>query len=340
MSELTPDPPAPSAYTVRRLTSADAPGVTRLIELVYGPSYYPPDLYEPTQIARLNVDGKLVSVLALDAADEVVGHYALERRHLGAVAEASDAVVHPEHRHHHLMEEMRLLLRQEGERIGLTGLVGYPVTNHVFSQKAEEHIGAHPCGVALGLWPNSFHNMPEALPQRMSFVIYFRYLRPPGPVAHVETRHGEVCERIARQYGVPVQPCAAAPPEGTGEVTLEHEPEVQTGTIRVHRVGADTAAAVRAARVKLCDGFGARALTLELPLAQPGTAEVCRAAEEDGFFFSGLGPAFAPDGDALLLQYVTEDLDLSLVQVESPFAKELFDYVGREWQRARQAARA
>src|SRR5204863_8562226 len=120
---------------------------------------------------------------------------------------------------------------------------GYPVTNHLFSQKAEEHIGAHPCGVALGLWPNSFHNMPEPLPQRMSFVIYFRYLRPPGPVVHVATRHHEVCERICRQYGVAIQPCEAAAPGGAGEVALEHEPEVQTGTIRVHRVGADTAAA-------------------------------------------------------------------------------------------------
>jgi hypothetical protein len=337
MSESLFDPAALNGYTVRRLTPADAAGVTRLIELVYGSSYYPPDLYEPAQIARLNVDGRLVSVIALDAADEVVGHYALERPHLGAVAEASDPVVRPECRHHHLMEQMRLLLRREAERIGLTGLVGYPVTNHLFSQKSDEHIGAHPCGVALGLWPSSFHNMPEPLPQRMSFVIYFRYLRPPGPVVHVATRHQAVCERIARQYGVPVQSCEAAPPEGAGEVTLEHEPEVQTGTIRVRRVGADTAAAVREARVKLCDGFGARALTLELPLSQPGTAEVCRAAEEDGFFFSGLGPAFAPDGDALLLQLVTEDLDLSLVQVESPFAKELFGYVGREWQRARQA---
>jgi hypothetical protein len=339
MSEPSSPPPARSEYTVRRLAPADAPGVTRLIELVYGNTYYPRDLYEPVQIVRRNAAGTLVSVLALGAADEVVGHYALERPHLGAVAEASDAVVRPECRHHHLMEEMRLVLRQEAERLGLTGLVGYPVTNHVFSQKAEEHFGAHPCGVALGLWPSSFHNMPEPLPQRMSFAIYFRYLRPPAEAVHVATRHRAVCEQINRQYGVPVRPCEAAPPEGAGRLTLEYEPEVQAGAIRVHRVGADTAAAVREARAKLCDGFGARALTLELPLSQPGTAEVCRAAEGDGFFFSGLGPGFAGDGDALLLQFVAEDLDLSLVQIDSPFAKGLLDYVSREWQAARKARR-
>jgi hypothetical protein len=340
MSESSSDPSTPSGYTVRPFVPADAPGVTRLIEQVYGTSYYPRDLYEPRQIILCNAACTLVSVVALDAAGRLVGHYALERPHLEAVAEASDAVVCPDCRHHHLMEQMRLVLRQEAMRLGLTGLVGYPVTNHLFSQKADEHIGAHPCGVALGLWPGSFHNMPEPLPQRMSFVIYFRYLRTPGPVVHVATCHHDVCERICRQYGVTCQPCEAAPPAGAGEVALEHEPEVQTGTIRVHQVGADTAAAVREARAKLCGGFGARALTLELPLSQPGTAEVCRAAEEDGFFFSGVGPAFLGGGDALLLQYLTDDLDLSLVQIDGPFAKELFGYVGREWQRSRAARRA
>ena len=62
---------------------------------------------------------------------------------------------------------------------------------------------------------------------------------------------------------------------------------------------------------------------MELPLGQPETAEVCRAAEEAGFFFSGLGPAFAGDGDVLLMQFLAEDLDLSLIEIENPFAKDL-----------------
>ncbi|HSF24491.1 MAG TPA: hypothetical protein VLE20_09710, partial [Blastocatellia bacterium] len=55
--------------------------------------------------------------------------------------------------------------------------------------------------------------------------------------------------------------------------------------------------------------------------------------EQDGFFFCGLGPAFAADGDALLMQFLTEDLDLSLIEIENPFAKELLGYVAHEWER-------
>jgi hypothetical protein len=319
-----------SPFEVRRLAPADAPGVTRLVETVYGPTYYPRDLYLPEEIVRLNEAGQLISAVAVDPTGEVIGHYGLERPHLGAVAEASDAIVACQCRHHHLMERMRVLLSREANRLGLTGLVGYPVTNHLFSQMAEDRVGAYPCGVALGLWPRSFHNMPEALPQRMSFVIYFKYLQPADRVLHVGTCHGDMLGQIYQQFGIPVCQCETAPADGPGEVALHHEPEVQTGTIRVRRTGVDTAAAVREARQKLCDGFGARAITLELPLAQPGTADICRAAETEGFFFSGLGPAFGDDGDVLLLQWLAEDVDPSLVQIENPFARELLAYVEQE----------
>jgi hypothetical protein len=335
----SPDSTDPT-YDVRRFVPADAPGITRLVKAVYGDSYYPHDLYDPAQIVRLNRAERLVSVVALDRAGQVVGHYALERPNLEYVAEASDALVLPAHRHHHLMERMRLLLRQEAIRLGLIGLVGYPVTNHPFSQRADDHIGAHPCGIALGLWPESFHNMPEPLTQRMSFVIYFRYLRLPPYAVHAATRHGPVLAEACRQYGIPVRECAGSA-EGPTEIGLAHEPEVQTGIIRVRRVGADAAAAIHDGGVKLCEGFGARAVTLELPLAQPGTAEAYQAAEDEGFFFSGLGPAFAGDGDVLLLQHLVEDaeFDPSLLQIENPFAQELLAYILGERDRVRMSRR-
>jgi hypothetical protein len=102
-----------NGHTIRRLCPGDAAGVARLVEVVYEDTYYPRDLYDPEQIIRLNEAGKLVSVVALDSASEVIGHYALERPHLEAIAESSDAIVRPEHRHHHLMEQMRVLLREE-----------------------------------------------------------------------------------------------------------------------------------------------------------------------------------------------------------------------------------
>jgi hypothetical protein len=47
-------------YTVRRFCSDDAAGVTRLVEGVYGDTYYPPQLYNPDEIVHLNAAEKLV----------------------------------------------------------------------------------------------------------------------------------------------------------------------------------------------------------------------------------------------------------------------------------------
>jgi len=41
------------------------------------------------------------------------------------------------------------------------------------------------------------------------------------------------------------------------------------------------------------------------------------------------------DGDALCLQYVGEELDTRLLQIASPFGKELLDYVTAERTRVR-----
>jgi hypothetical protein len=319
-------------YHVRRLQDADAPAVTQLVTTVYGHTYYPREFYYPAEIIRLNEEGKLLSIIALDAANQVVGHYALERPHGEAIAESSDAIVLPEHRHHHVMERMRDLLREEAIRLGLTGLVGYAVTNHFFSQKAEEHVNAHPCGLAMGLWPRTYHNLPEPLAQRMSFVVYFKYLRLPAKAVQADTPHQKLIARIYQQWGIPVEGLPRCSPAGVGELFTEYEPAVQVGTIRVSRVGADTDAAIRRASLDLLRQ-GAAAISLLLPLAQEATGAVCRAAEEVGFYFSGLLPAFATDGDVLVLQLTTEEIDTSLLQIENPFALEMLAYIRGERER-------
>ena len=60
---------------IRRFHPADGPGVTRLVREVYGDSYYPPALYDSQKVLQLNETGKLVSVLAVKAENEVVGRH-------------------------------------------------------------------------------------------------------------------------------------------------------------------------------------------------------------------------------------------------------------------------
>src|SRR5947208_866104 len=91
--------PAVTSYVVRRLRPADAGGVARLVKLVYGDSYYPPDLYDPETIVRRDRDGTLVCVVALDPAGRVVHTPTRHRdmlsriyRQFGATVELPDDV--------------------------------------------------------------------------------------------------------------------------------------------------------------------------------------------------------------------------------------------------------
>jgi hypothetical protein len=283
---------------------------------------------------RLNETGELVSVVALDVGGRVVGHYALERPGLRSIAEEGEALVLPEHRHRHLMEALRGVLEEEAHRLGLTGLFGQAVTNHVFTQQVWERYGLCVCGLSLGAAPRSFHNMPESLPQRMSLLLGFKYLHPPSLVVlHAPARHRTICARIFEQFRLRVEFREAKPADEPGQLSMDYFPKLKEALIRVRRVGKETAAEVRRTRRSLCETKAVEAIFLELPLAQAGTPELCSSLEQDGFSFSGIGPCFAADGEVLRLQLLTVKLDIALLQLHCPFARDLAAYVAKERER-------
>jgi hypothetical protein len=327
------------SYSIRRFRPADAIGVAQCVYRSFGYSYGDADLYYPERLVHLNETGQLVSLVALDEAGAIVGHLGLERPDLGPIAESSDAAVAPAHRHRHLLERLRALAEEEARAIGLQGLVGYPVTTHVFSQRMDEAVGSHLCGVVLGQLPRSttFKGITtEPAAQRVSTMLYFKHLGVPAPtVVHAPAHHRPMIERLYANLGVATELGAPAPATGAGRLVVGLDRSWGFGEIYVEIVGADTAAEIRRARADLCAVAEAEVVYLYLPLAQTGTPELCVQAEAEGFFFSGIGPRFVKDGDALCLQYVGGDLDPRLLQIATPFGRELLDYVTAERARVR-----
>jgi hypothetical protein len=324
-------------YTIRRLQPADAAGVVACVRQIYGDTYVHPELYDAEQIVRMNGSGELVSVVALKDGTRVVGHYALVRPQAGGLAETGEAMVLPEHRHHELMDRMRIELEAEATGLGLVGLFGHVVTNHVFSQKVVERFGESPCAVLLGWSPRTFHNLAEPLSQRMSTLLYFKFLGEPKPViVCLPERHQRICEGVFKNLGVQVRRISTVQPaQGSTELATEFRADLGRGVIRVSRIGADVAEAVNRAHNELRQD-GAEAVFLELPLAQPGMPAACEALESIGFSFAGIGPRFAADGDALILQWLAGEIDLRALQIDQQSARELADYVGRERDRLAQ----
>jgi len=323
--------PDPSAYAVRRLTPADAAYVPELTIRVNGPGYIHAEMYHPERLIRLNQSGELVSVVALVKEREVVGHLALERPGLDPIAESGEAMVLPEHQHHHLLDRMRSLLEDEARRERLTGIYGNTVTHHVFSQKTEERFGAQPIAMLLGASPAAAHRDAEKLPQRVSLLTYFKFIAAPGEfAAYAPRRHRDVIARLYSLIGRRVafmEPAAA-----NGEVALESsiDSKIDRASIRVRRAGANAAARLAEERERVCRKRGAKVAYLSVPLADPGAEDLCEQAEASGFFFCGIEPRPAGEGDLMKMQFLDAPIDFSLIQTDGAAARDLAAYVAGE----------
>jgi hypothetical protein len=336
-------PVAPEqVYVIRRFQPEDAVGVACCVYESYGYTYGYGDLYYPDRIVHLNGTRQLISIVAIDQSGGIVGHLALERSE--RIAESSEAVVSPAHRGRHLLERLRTALEEEARRMGLEGVVGYPVTTHIFSQRMEEKFGAVLCGVALGQMPQStvFKNIAgEPAPQRISTMFYFKYLaQTPSPTVYAPHQHRPIMDRLYSAFGLAAEFRASSDAEAAavparGHLTVKLDRDWGFGEIHVEIAGEDTATEICQAKRDLVETDSVEVIYLFLPLAQPATPALCAAAEAEGFFWSGVIPRAASDGDMLCLQYLKATPDLGLIQVAGPAGRALLDYVAAERRRVR-----
>jgi hypothetical protein len=344
LKPLTQDAPvaAEQVYVIRRFKPEDAVGIARCVYESYGYTYGNEDLYYPDRIVHLNGTGQLVSIVAINQAGAVVGHLALERPDLGRIAESGQAVVSPAHRGRHLLERLRTALEEEARRIGLDGVIGYPVTTHVFSQRMEEKFGAVLCGIALGQMPEStvFKNIAgEPAPQRISTMFYFKYMAPPPPtIVYAPEGHRAIIERLYAAFGLAAEFRASSDAEraavpALGHLTVKLDRVWGFGEIHVEIAAEDTATEICQAKRDLVETDSVEVVYLFLPLAQSATPALCAAAEAEGFFWSGVVPRAASDGDMLCLQYLHATPDLGLIQIAGPAGRALLDYVASERRR-------
>lgn len=343
----TVQPAAFGPYTVRRLRQGDGIQVAQLIYRVYGYTYPHQDFYYPDRLDHDVATGRLVGVVALAADGEIVGHDGLLRLEQAGLAELGVLAVAPAHRGHGLLRLMSDRLQEEIKRLALFGLFGQAVTIHTISQEAGDSRGLHVTAIKLLDLQAHFktlqHRRPpssqwesQAAPglQRLTTVFCFKYLAPPDPKAlYAPPRHRQMLGKIYRNLGVEPQFLEPGGFTEAGELKVHYDQGLGVGNLEVNRIGSDSLPEISQARRDLCDLAGAKVVGLLLPLAQGGTPSLCEAAEAEGFFFSGVLPHFAPDGDFLRLQHLNAELDPATIHLYSPFAQELLSYILREKQR-------
>lgn len=333
-------------YTIRPLEPEDALHVARLFWLTYGYSYKSETFYRPEGLLDMVARGVLISHVAVTKGGEVVGHAGLLRPEPVPMAEGGLLAIAPEHRGRQLMERLMASLAERAKSLGLVGLAFNAVTSHAVSQRSVIRQGARPCGLDLaGSPPRQFKNMRlgDAPPQRESCLHCFAYLASPPPaLAHVPQRHRAVVERLYATLGRTLTLAPPAQGDLTGEpeaYSVAFDRGLAKGVVRVARADGRQWPEIRRAATDLLDIAGAEVVHIDLPLAQAATPGLWELAEAAGFFFAGVWPHAAEDGDLLRLTRLAAPLDMAQVRLYSDPALELSAYVQAEMARAAAALR-
>lgn len=323
------------SYQIRRMLPEEALQVARVFWLSYGYSYSNERFYQPEGLQHLIDCGKLISFVAVAENGEVVGHAGLLRPEPLPVAEAGLLVVSPAHRGRGLMEKLTGLLVATGVELQLYGIKTNAATSHAVTQRETVRSGGVPCGLDLGAAPPvHFKAMVEGAmtPQRESYLGCFLNLVPSPPPASacVPARHREMVSQVYEALGRPLTFVEEGPATGPASFRVTFDRVRQKGLIRVVTSDPQSWAEILRSANDLMEIGGAEVVDLDLPLVQPATAAVWELAEAAGFFFAGIRPYEAPDGDLVRLKRLAIALDVERLVIYPKFARKLRAYVAAE----------
>jgi hypothetical protein len=336
-TEVPSEPTSPLTslrdFRIELPEKSDAAAIAHCFQEVYGHSYIHSEVFSSDRYWTKVESGEVIPVVARGSEGEVIGHVALEREPGALVAERGEAVVLPEYRGHHLLERMTERLSIEAPKRGLQGIYAEPLTIHTFSQRNDVRAGMPVCAVLLGANPESFRPKDMSCPiagQRQSYLRTFRFVQPPvARTIHAPACYQELLLKIYESLDVTVTAAATSDLAFANSRIGTKVNERGYGAIRFEEIGPDFAVELsKALRDVLASG--ARSVQLSAPVGDPGLPHLSDAARGLGFFFCGLGPAFADGADLFLLQLLSEPLDTGKLQLFTDQAKELVAFIDRE----------
>jgi hypothetical protein len=333
-AEEAPAAPVPAdQYVIEPPHKEDAAAIARCFLKVYGHSYVHPEVFSPRRYWDKVERGELIPMIARDASGEVVGHVALERGPGTKVAERGEAVVTSDHRGRGLLERMTERLSEEALKKGLQGIYAEPLTIHTFSQRNDERAGMPVCAALLGVNPEKFGPKDVLFTtagQRQSYLRTFRFLGTPGSRAvHAPERYREVLLELYAAIGAPVAVACPSSELATDSRTAVKVNGRGYAVVTFDQIGSNAPVELRQA-LRDVRALGASTVQLSGVIGDPGLPGLSEAARDLGFFFCGIGPGFADGADTFWLQWLSEPLDTSKLQLFTDGAKRLVAFIERD----------
>ena len=286
---------------VRPVDETTVEGLCALYRDVYGETFPVRGVYDAQWTLRTNKEGSRINRVAL-VDGRVAGQFLVMPAAWNArLVEVGGFMVAPGLRSPDLTSRLTKAFQAalvEDVLPGLDWSVRYTesTTAHLYSQRAERHVGHVGGALALDLLPAGMG--PDALlPSggRVSCVMGFRERRPCPSSPVLPDRYASVLPRLALPFGRVFGP--DGPATTRAAVTAFSLAEAGTAYLTASS-GEDLGPSLDEV---LEDMKSFPSLQLRIPLL-PGVSLAVEAARERGFFLGGFLPGWFCEGDGLLLQ--------------------------------------
>jgi anti-sigma regulatory factor (Ser/Thr protein kinase) len=319
--------------TVRLMRPEESMSLARCAYRCYGYTYFTDEIYYPERIREKLESGLMVSVVALNPANEIVGHIAIiKHTPASPVGEVGQAIVDPRCRGGGIFKKIDTFMRVHNQNAGLLGQYGEAVMEHTYSQRVGISGDAFETGILLGDIPATmyFKNIQkeEVRKRRPDVLFYIRLNEGPLQNVYLPPHHAGILKRIYEHSRLRRNFASGEMPElpERSQLDIGVLTEASQAYLTVTEYGQDLEDLVKFRLKELCQRR-VDCIYLDLPLSHPAIQRYCAAMEMLGFFFGGILPELHK-GDVLRLQYYNNvELELENVKIAFDLSKELFQYV-------------
>lgn len=318
---------------IRLVEPGDAEMLARLAYRVYGYTYFS-FFYNPDKIRELIENGLLVSAVAINDNEEIVGNLCLFFEHAGGrVADSGAAMVDPRYRGHNLFKLMKLFLKEYATSNQMYGLYSEAVTIHPFTQQGNMSIGARETGIMLAYVKEKLSfkkiNNDKLSEQRQSVVLYYLQTgREPHRKVYICKSFYPILKKVYDKLELSREVVRVDTP-ADHSVELENsilvtnfKPDLNVAFISISAIGRDAFELVKRQLRELCLNK-VETIYVEMPVDSPASAVLADKLTGLGFLLSGIVPELR-NGDFLKLQYLNNvRIDPAKIVIASELGKEL-----------------
>lgn len=338
-------PMATDETTIGYIQDTDMESLVQCLYYVFDYNYAADDMYHPAALRKKKADGLYEGFVAKNEAGKIVAHVAmLKKSQEDKICESGQAFVMPEYGKRSLFPQLKSELLEHADNIGLYGVISSSITGHPFTQRANISLGCIETGIGIAYIPSNVESVIQRIGEgkRQPVMYYFK------PTSHKPIRrvivpesHSEIIVETYEKLGLERDFSISSPgvlPDGSSVINSTINNIWNHANMTISHAGKKDFMQRVESALRSAAATGCAVCYVELSLEDEDTPAIVAELEKAGFFYSGVCPYELNGSDAIKMQYVicNDNITEEEVIAESEWGKRLKTYIFKEMRKRNQ----